>query len=62
MPDGQKPMLDLSRFQQLDPGAKKVLLGDGNYGGVYQRPDDEMQAIWDIAIAETRALIEDGWA
>ncbi len=45
-------------FQQLDPGAKKVLLGDGNYGGVYQRPDDEMQAIWDIAIAETRALIE----
>lgn len=62
MPDLQKPMLDLARFQQLDPGAKKKLLGDGNYGGVYQRPDDEMQAIWDIAIAETRALIESGWA
>jgi creatinine amidohydrolase len=62
MPEGQKPMLDLSRFQQLDPGAKKALLGDGNYGGVYQRPEAEMQAIWDIAIAETRALITDGWA
>lgn len=62
MPDIQKPMLDLGRFQQLDPGAKKKLLGDGNYGGVYQRPDDEMQAIWDVAIAETRALIESGWA
>lgn len=62
MPDHQKPMLDHARFQQLDPGAKKALLGDGNYGGVYQRPDDEMQAIWDIAIAETRALIEGGWA
>lgn len=62
MPDQQKPMLDLSRFQQLDPGAKKVLLGDGNYGGFYQRSDAEMQAIWDIAIGETRALIEGGWA
>jgi creatinine amidohydrolase len=62
MPDLQKPMLDLARFQQLDPGAKKALLGDGNYGGVYQRRDDEMQAIWAVAVAETRALIETGWA
>jgi creatinine amidohydrolase len=61
-PKGQKPMLEISRFQQLDPGAKKALLGDGNYGGVYQRPDAEMQAVWDIAIAETRALIKGGWA
>jgi creatinine amidohydrolase len=61
-PEVQKPMLDMGRFQQLDPGAKKVLLGDGNYGGVYQRPDAEMQAIWDIAIAETRALIASDWA
>ncbi len=61
-PDGQKPMLPIAFFQQLDPGAKKKLLGDGNYGGVYQRPDAEMQAIWDVAIAETVALIEHGWA
>lgn len=61
-PEGQKPMLELARFQQLDPGAKKAMLGDGNYGGVYQRPDAEMQAIWDVAIAETRALIENDWA
>jgi creatinine amidohydrolase len=62
MPAEQKPMLDLARFQQLDPGAKKALLGDGNYGGVYQRSDADMQAIWDIAIDETRALIDGGWA
>lgn len=61
-PDHQKPMLDLGRFQQLDPGAKKALLGDGNYGGFYQRPDAEMQAIWDVAVEETRAIIADGWA
>ena len=61
MPASQKPMMDLARFQQLDPGAKKAVLGDGNYGGVYQRADDEMRAIWDIAVAETRALISNGW-
>lgn len=61
-PAHQKPMLDLARFQQLDPGAKKALLGDGNYGGFYQRPDEEMQAIWDVAVEETRAVIADGWA
>lgn len=61
-PAGQKPMLDIARFQQLDPGAKKAMLGDGSYGGVYQRPDAEMQAIWDVAVAETREIIGEGWA
>lgn len=61
-PAGVKPMLDLARFPQLDPGAKRALLGDGNYGGLYQRADSEMQAIWDVAVAETRALIAGGWA
>lgn len=60
-PKHQKPMLDIARFGQLDPGRKKELLGDGNYGGFYQRSDAEMQAIWDIAIEETRALISSGW-
>jgi creatinine amidohydrolase len=62
MPATGKPMLDLGRFQQLDPGAKKAMLGDGNYGGLYQRADEEMLAIWDTAVAETRTLITEGWA
>ena len=61
LPDGQKPMMSLARFQQLDPGKKKELLGDGNYGGVYQRSDEEMLAIWQVAVEETRALIDEGW-
>jgi creatinine amidohydrolase len=61
-PAHRKPMMDLQRFIQLDPGAKKALLGDGNYGGLYQRPDEEMLAIWETAVAETRALIDEGWA
>jgi creatinine amidohydrolase len=37
------------------------LLGDGNYGGLYQRPDEDMLAIWAVAVEETRALIQRPW-
>jgi creatinine amidohydrolase len=39
----------------------RALIGDGNYGGRYQRSDEEMLAIWAVAVEETRALIEGGW-
>ncbi len=61
MPSVPKPMMQLDRFQQLDPASKKELLGDGNYGGLYQRSDDDMLAIWSVAVEETRAVIVDGW-
>lgn len=62
MPAEQKPMMDLSRFSPVDPVAKKELLGDGNYGGLYQRGDDDMMAMWNVAVEETRSLMRDGWA
>lgn len=58
----QKPMVDLSVVRQLDPQATRAYLGDGNFGGYYQRPDEEMLAIWQTGVEETRALIADGWA
>lgn len=61
MPDTRKPMLDLAHFLQVDPGRKKELLGDGNYGGLYQRSDEDMLALWQVAIEETRSLMTDGW-
>ena len=57
-----KPMMDQARFIRLDPAAKKALLGDGNYGGLYQRSDQDTAALWEVAIAETRSLISDDWA
>jgi creatinine amidohydrolase len=60
-PDGQKPMTDLDRLRQLGPAEVRAQLGDGNYGGRYQRPDADMQAIWDVAIAETREMIARAW-
>ena len=61
MPDVQKPMLDLARFPQFDPGTKAKMLGDGNYGGFYQRADAEMLAIWQVATEETRQIITENW-
>jgi creatinine amidohydrolase len=58
-PEAQKPMMDHNRFLSLDPVAKKDLLGDGNYGGFYQRSDAEMRALWSVAVDETRALMQD---
>jgi creatinine amidohydrolase len=62
MPATQKPMMAIGRFTQLDPAAKKELLGDGNYGGLYQRSDEDMLGLWNVAVDETRSIIADGWA
>lgn len=61
MPTQQKPMIDTDRMRLMNPQEVRAYLGDGNFGGYYERPDDEMQAIWDIAVAETRALMQGGW-
>ena len=61
-PDEQKPMIDTERFRLRDPRAAREMLGDGNFGGRYQRSDDEMLALWQVAVAETRELIEGPWS
>lgn len=61
MPTGRKPMIDLARYQRSDPGAKKALIGDGNFGGHYQLPDADLMKVWDAAVAETRSLITSDW-
>jgi creatinine amidohydrolase len=61
-PKQQKPMMDHGRFMQLDTIAKRKFLGDGNYGGLYQRSDEDMLALWKVAVEETREIIAKGWA
>ena len=60
-PPTQRPMVDLARVRLLDPVALRAYLGDGNYGGVYQRSDEDMRALWDVAVEETRALLDGSW-
>tara|TARA_B110000116_G_C16577617_1_gene464775 strand:- start:470 stop:583 length:114 start_codon:yes stop_codon:yes gene_type:complete len=37
-------------------------MGDGSFGGWYERSEDEMNEIWGIAVEETRARLTEGWA
>ena len=56
--DDAKDMVDLDRLKTLPPFEVRTLLDDGNFGGRTQRPDADMLAIWDIAVEETRAQME----
>ena len=60
-PAEQKPPVDMDHLRMLAPREARTLLGDGNFAGLYQRPDSDMLAIWDVAVAETRALLTTGW-
>ena len=61
-PDVRKPMVDFDRMRVMAPPAVRDLLGDGNFGGLYRRPDADMLAIWEVAVAETRAVLEGPWS
>jgi creatinine amidohydrolase len=61
LPAERKPLVDLDRVRLCDPASLRALLGDGNYGGYYQRPDPDMDAIWRVAVEETREMLERPW-
>jgi len=58
LPTGQKAMTDIAKIRTLNPTDMREYVGDGNYGGVYQKSDDEMLALWRVAVEETRSLID----
>ena len=61
MPDMQKPMSDLEHLRQLNSRSLRDYLKDGNYGGYYQRQDEEMMKIWRAGVEETRQLLTEAW-
>ncbi len=61
LPKRQRPMVDLDRVRMLDPVAMRAYIPDGNYGGLYQRSDADMLSLWQIAVEETRALLDGSW-
>lgn len=60
-PAEHKPSVDLSGREQLTPEAFRERLGDGSFGGYYTRPDEDLLAVWQVAVEETRERITDGW-
>jgi creatinine amidohydrolase len=61
LPTQQKAPIDFDRIRDSTPRELRALIGDGNFGGFYQRSDDEMVALWAVAVEETRQLLESGW-
>lgn len=60
-PEGQKPLVDHAQLDILNPQEARKLLGDGNFGGAWQKPDETMLKIWQAGVAETRAKLEGPW-
>jgi creatinine amidohydrolase len=61
LPKVRKAPIDTALKSVLDNQAFREYVGDGNYGGYYQRPDEEMMAIWEVAKAEATQALEEGW-
>ncbi len=60
-PAHRKPLIDRRRMSLMTPDEVRVYLEDGNYGGLYQRSDEEMMAIWREGVEETRQELEGRW-
>ena len=61
-PAGTKDMVDIPRMMLMGPAEIRAHIGDGNMGGVYEKPDEEMMALWQTAVEETRALLDGPWS
>jgi creatinine amidohydrolase len=60
-PDAHKARLDLAAMRELDPAEVRARLGDGNVGGFYERPDEDVLRVWSAGVEETREHLEHGW-
>lgn len=60
-PAAPKPPVDVRRTALMDPVALRAAVGDGNFGGPYTAAPADLQALWDLAVDETRAVIEGPW-
>lgn len=58
---GEKPAVDREALRAASPAAVRAMLDDGSFGGPYQKPDDDMMALWATGVAETREAIEGPW-
>src|SRR5438046_7161340 len=48
LPQAQQPMVDFAKLRVLDPKGARALLGDGNFGGYYEKPDAVMEELWKV--------------
>ncbi|NNF78180.1 MAG: creatininase family protein [Rhizobiales bacterium] len=61
-PEGEKPIVDMALMKASPPDVVREILGDGAFGGPWQRPDDEMMALWEVGVKEVRDALEGPWS
>ena len=61
-PQERKPMADVSTMRETEPSELRKQLGDGSFGGLYERPDEDVLRVWQAGVEEVRELIANGWA
>jgi creatinine amidohydrolase len=59
LPTEHKARLDVRR--DVPPREIRAQIGDGSFGGWYERPDEEMLRIWQAGVDEARELLESSW-
>jgi len=60
-PDVRKPPLDEAAYRVANPDGVRELLGDGVFGGAYELPDEQVEAVWRAGVDEVRELLEHGF-
>ena len=58
-PRERKP--PITRPAENTDQAWREALGDGSFGGPYQRSDEEVLRVWNVAVEELRERLESGW-
>ncbi len=61
LPEERKAIMDAEAYRTASPEGIQELLGDGSFGGPYQRPDEEMLRVWEVVVRGVRELLENGW-
>lgn len=61
LPSEAKPPLGEGALKESDPRAFRELAGDGSFGGPYEHPQEDLDRVWEAAIAEARDALENGW-
>ncbi len=61
LPDRRKEPIERDVMALKNPVEVRNYLGDGNFAGFYQKSDEEMLALWAVAVAEVRAAMEGPW-
>ena len=58
----RKSTVDVAKLHSMSPERVREYIRDGDFASYYERPDEEMLALWRTGLEETRNIIMNDWA